>query len=277
MRRTPPTTTPSAATIEQDEAAVVADETTVATDRQALQQTTLTAPVSGEVTAVNGSVGGTVSAGTTTISTGAANAASSSTSTSAAAARARRSSSSLITIDSLNQLEIVAGFPEADATNVAVGDPATVTFPALTDTEVAGKVVAVSNTSTVVDDVVTYDETIALIDPPTTVKEGMTADVSIADQTASNVLELPSAAITTTGTQSTVELLRGGTETVTPVVTGLVGNSSTEIVSGLKAGEVVVEPTVTIATATSSSSTGGTGAAGAGGGAGFAGGGAGFP
>ena len=38
----------------------------------------------------------------------------------------------------------------------------------------------------------------------------MTADVSIVDQRRSNVLYLPSAAITTTGTRSTVELLRTG-------------------------------------------------------------------
>ena len=53
-------------------------------------------------------------------------------------------SSGFVTIDSLGQLEIVAGFAEADATKIAVGQPATITFPALPDTEVAGKVVAVS-------------------------------------------------------------------------------------------------------------------------------------
>ena len=78
----------------------------------------------------------------------------------------------------------------------------------------AGRVAAVSLTSTVVSNVVTYDETIALINPPATVKEGMTADVSVVDQTASNVLYVPSAAITTTGTVSTVELLQNGTTTI---------------------------------------------------------------
>ena len=54
---------------------------------------------------------------------------------------------------------------------------------------------------------------------------------------------------------------------MTPVTTGLVGNSTTEIVRGLKAGDVVVEPTVTITAATGSTGTGaGCGAGGFGGG-----------
>ena len=67
--------------------------------------------------------------------------------------------------------------------------------------------IAVASTSTVVSNVVTYNVTILLVNPPPTVKEGMTADVSVVDQSRSNVLDLPSAAITTTGTISTVELL----------------------------------------------------------------------
>jgi macrolide-specific efflux system membrane fusion protein len=140
-------------------------------------------------------------------------------------------------------------------------------------------VAAVSLTSTVVSNVVTYDETIILINPPSTVKEGMTADVSVVDQTAANVLYVPSAAITTTGTASTVELLQNGKTTVTRVTTGLVGNSDTQILSGLKAGEVLVEPTVSVAStgaaSTSSTSSGfpGGGAGGFTGGGGFGGGG----
>ena len=43
----------------------------------------------------------------------------------------------------------------------------------------------------------------------------MTADVSVVDQTATNALYVPSAAVTTTGTISTVELLQNGKTTVT--------------------------------------------------------------
>jgi macrolide-specific efflux system membrane fusion protein len=102
----------------------------------------------------------------------------------------------------------------------------------------------------------------------------MTANVSVVDETRSKVLELPTAAITTTGATSTVELLQNGTTTVTRVTTGLVGNSTTEIVGGLKKSDVVVLPTVTVATATAGTGITGAGLGGlAGGGGAFAGGG----
>jgi multidrug efflux pump subunit AcrA (membrane-fusion protein) len=155
------------------------------------------------------------------------------------------------------------------------GETATITLPALTSANVTGTVTAVASTSTVVSNVVTYDVTIALNDPPSTVKVGMTADVSVVVQTAANTLELPSAAITTTGPISTVTVLANGVKKVTRVTTGLVGDSTTQIESGLKAGQLVVEPVASVAasSSTGTSSTGG----GLTGGGGFSGGGAGFP
>jgi membrane fusion protein, macrolide-specific efflux system len=278
--------TPSATTIAQDRATVSQDDATVAADQQALAQTTLTAPVAGVVTAVNASVGAAVSGSGSTISSGGAASSGSSAggaatgsggaATGSAASSASSGSSSLFTIDSLNQLEIVAGFAEADATKIAVGQPATITLPALPNTEVAGRVVAVSATSTVISNVVTYNETIALINPSAAVKEGMTANVSVVDQTATNVLYLPTAAITTTGPASTVQLLQNAKTTVTRVTPGLVGNASTQIVSGIKAGAVVVEPSVSIAAASPSSSTTASSGGGIGSGGGFGGGGGGL-
>jgi multidrug efflux pump subunit AcrA (membrane-fusion protein) len=224
--------------------------------------TTLTAPVAGVVTAVDGSVGSTVSGTGSTVSRGAA--ASSSSGSAAAGLGGNGSSgssgsSAFISLDSLSQLEVVSGFAEADATRLAAGDPATISFPALPDVEVAGRVVGVSSTSTVVSNVVTYDVTIALVNPPPEVKEGMTANIDVVVETRRNVLELPTAAITTNGTVSTVELLVKGEPVVTRVQTGIVGNSTTEIVSGLRRGDVVVVPTVSVSAA-STTPTGGGGA-----------------
>ena len=74
-------------------------------------------------------------------------------------------SSTFATIETLNRLQVVLGLAEQTRRNLAVGQPATVTFPALTDVEVAGGA-AISSTSTVVSNVVTYNATISLIDPP---------------------------------------------------------------------------------------------------------------
>ena len=106
---------------------------------------------------------------------------------------------------------MVAGYAEADIAKMAVGETATITLAALPSADVTGTVTAVAATSTVVSNVVTYDVTIALDNPPV-VKVGMTADVSVVVQTVTDVLELPSAAITTTGPLSTVTVLANGVQ-----------------------------------------------------------------
>ena len=274
--------TPSATTIAQDRASVSQAQANVVSDQKALQATVLTAPVDGTVTAVNGSVGDTVGGSGSSVSKGAANSSSSSSSGAAAGGAGGSSggssnsstSSSFVTIETLNRLEVVSGFAEADATKLAVGQPATITFPALTNVEVAGKVTAIASTSTVVSNVVTYNATITLINPPRDVLVGMTADVAVITETRSHVLQLPSSAITTNGTLSTVQLLQNGKTTTTRIQTGIVGDNSTQITSGVSLGNVVVVPTVAVsaATTTTSSLTGGGGFFGGGGGLGGGGG-----
>ncbi len=277
--------TPSAATIDQDKAAVIQAQAGVTAAQKALAETILRSPVYGTVTAVNDSVGDTVGGSGSSVSRGAANASSSSgTGTGAAAAGGTgtgsgsnsSSSTPFATIETLHKLEVVSGFAEADATKLAVGQPATITFPALPNIEVAGKVIDVSSTSTVVSNVVTYNATIALVNPPADVKEGMTANVAVVTETRPHVLELSSSAITTNGTVSTVQLVANGKTTVTRIQTGLVGDSSTEILSGVSAGDLVAIPTVTVAAATGTGTGTGAGAGAAifgGGGGGFGGGG----
>jgi multidrug efflux pump subunit AcrA (membrane-fusion protein) len=249
----------------QDQGSIAQDEATVEQDDKSLQETQLVALIGGTITAVDGSVGQTVSGGgsSTTSST-------SSSSTSSSSTSSGSTNSSLITIQSLGTLEIVADVAEADAIKVEVHQTASVTLAALPDTEVSGVVTAVSQVSTVSNNVVEYPVTIALVHAPTSLKDGMTADVAIVVQSASNVLLLPSAAITTTGSVSTVKVLRKGVQKTVDVTLGIVGSSYTQITSGVSEGETIVEPTASVSAATSSSgvtaSTGGFGGGGFGGG-----------
>ena len=237
------------ATVAQDEAQVTQARITVATAAKAVRSTVLRAPINGTVTAVNASVGDTVGSSSSS-STGSTTPATSDTSSSAS------SSGGLVTIANLAKLEVVAGFAEADATKIKVGQTATVTLSALPETSVAGKVTAISPTSTVTSNVVTYDVTVRLVNPPASVHNGMTADISVTVETRTNVLRVASAAITTTGARSTVSVLRNGKQTATTVTTGLVGSSTTEILSGVNEGDVVVEPTVSVSSSSSSSNAG---------------------
>ncbi|MHB1533815.1 MAG: efflux RND transporter periplasmic adaptor subunit [Acidimicrobiales bacterium] len=286
------------ATIAQDQAAVIQAQTTVTTDQQALADTTLTAPFAGTVTALNGSVGQTV-AGSGSASTSAAKSSSTGTAASggsgaaasgagaaasgaaasgasgaaatSGSSTASSSSSPFLTLASMNALQVVAGFPEADVAELALHQPASVTLSALPATSASGSVTAIDPTPTVVSNVVTYDVTISLVNPPASVKSGMTASVAVTVASRTGVLELPSAAITTTGRRSTVTVLSGGKQVVRPVTIGLVGDTTTQILSGLSAGQAVVLPSATV----SSGLTGGNGIVrpGTAGGGGFGGGG----
>jgi HlyD family secretion protein len=239
-------------TVSKARAQVAQDQATVAADAKAVTETVLRAPISGTVTAVNASVGDTV--GSSSSSSSSSSSGGGAVTGGGATTDAATSGSGVVTIENLKKLEVIAGFAEADAIKIKPGQPATVTLAALTSTTVAGKVTAVSPTSTVTSNVVTYDVTIRLIDPPATVRDGMTADVAVVVSRKTNVLELASAAITSTGPVSTVTVLANGKQTSTVVTTGLVGASTTEVLTGVKEGDVVVEPTISV-TASSSSST----------------------
>ncbi len=74
---------------------------------------------------------------------------------------------------------------------------------------------------------------------------------------AADSLYVPTAAITTVGGVSTVKVVANGKTTVTTVTLGVVGDTGTEIKTGLKSGETVVIGTV--AKSTSTGTSGGTG------------------
>jgi hypothetical protein len=80
----------------------------------------------------------------------------------------------------------------------------------------------------------------------------MTAQVAVIVDSRTNVLELPTSAITTTGLASTVTVVSNGKQTTEVVVLGLKGDSTTQIMSGVTAGQVVVQPTATVASSAAS-------------------------
>jgi multidrug efflux pump subunit AcrA (membrane-fusion protein) len=196
---------------------------------QTLEDTVLRAPVDGTVTAISGAVGeSSSSAGSAASGSGTSTTSSSST-------------TGFVVLSALDRLEVVSKVAEADATDVAVGQKATVTFSA-SDITVDGVVTGIDVQDTVTNNVVEYGVTVTLSNPPATLKLGQTASVSITTGRADGVLSVPTSAITSVGGRSTVTVQKNGVDTLTPVQTGLEGGSRTEITSGLVEGEVVVLP-----------------------------------
>jgi hypothetical protein len=146
-------------------------------------------------------------------------------------------------------MEVTADVAEADAASVKIGQVAAVTFSA-TSTTVSGRVTAVALQGTTTSNVVEYPVTVALDSVPPTARPGASVSIVITTGSRSNVLALSSSAVTTLGNTHTVTVLRNGTKQVVPVTIGLVGNSTTQIVSGLSEGDVVVIPTTTTTSTT---------------------------
>jgi macrolide-specific efflux system membrane fusion protein len=151
---------------------------------------------------------------------------------------------------------MTVAFSESDISKVHVGQPATVTLDALSGVELAAHVSAISLVGTTSSSVVSYDATLTLDQNDARVKPGMSASASVIVGQASGVT-VANAAVTGSGSLATVNVLKNGNTVSQQVTVGLRGDSRTQIISGLKAGDQVV---VTIALPSlGSSSTNGSG------------------
>jgi len=219
-------------------------ETALATAEAAVGKATLTAPISGVITAVSSTVGSSVSVGGA--SSGAAASSTAASSATASTTSASTTSSGFVTIDDPATLQVRASFAEADAAQLSVGQAASVTFPAVTDVTATAKVTAIAPTGTTSNGVVTYAGTVTLDKRPEGVRLGQTASVSVTTAKATKVVSVPSNAVTvgtiTNGkTAGTVTVVAAdGTQKVTNVTIGVQGDTSTEISSGLTVGDKVV-------------------------------------
>ena len=163
---------------------------------------------------------------------------------------------------SLKSYDMTVALSESDIGKVKQGQSATVTVSATGDV-LAARVAHLSllpTTSSSTDaaggssassSAATYAVTLELTQATRALKPGMAASADIVTSEATG-LTLPTAALH--GKQVTV--LRNGKRSTVAVRTGVVGDSATQIVSGLAAGEQVVE-TSTTATASAARATGG--------------------
>jgi hypothetical protein len=177
-------------------------------------------------------------------------------------------------LSNLSSMQLVVALSESEIIHVKAGQIATVTVEALEGRKLAAHVSEVAIESTSTSGAVSYDVTFQLDQMEPALKPGMSGTAEVVVKQAEGV-NVPTSAIS--GGEVTVE--RDGKQVRQRVVTGLAGNSSTIILSGVKAGETVVLPAASTASSSAASLTSkfagraGLGGAGVGGGGGFAGGG----
>ena len=252
-------------------AAVSSDRLTVRGDEQAVQDTKLYAPEDGTIVSLSGQVGEVVSASGTTKASGASSSTSSGSSGSGAStasgassvgrsgtgassssSSSGSSSSPFAVLSDLSSMQLVVALSESEIGNVKVGQIATVTVEALEGRTLEGtgklaahvKEVAILSTSS--SGVVSYDVTFQLDQMDSGLKPGMSATAEVVVKQAEGV-NVPSSAISA----GSVTVVRSGKDVRQRVTTGLAGNSSTIVLSGLKAGETVVLPAAASTSSTS--------------------------
>jgi macrolide-specific efflux system membrane fusion protein len=165
--------------------------------------------------------------------------------------------------------QVTADVVETDIASMKVGQAASVTVAAI-GADLDGTVTAIAPTaesSSGNNSVVSYAVTVSLANPPTALRAGMTADVTITTASATNVVAVPAAAVRGSGQNTSVLLMTAsGTPEARTVTVGLMTSSLVEIQSGLNAGDVVVTGTSSTQRTTNNANGGAFGVPGGGGG-----------
>ena len=154
---------------------------------------------------------------------------------------------------------------ENDVVKMKIGQKATITFDAIDSLSLVGTVSQINQSGVVSSGVVSYDVRVAFDDPSDQVRPGMSASANIVVGIATDVLAVPSSAVKSTTSSTYIDTFNststlstmstgGYTSSVVPfrktVTTGLVGDSYTEITSGLQEGDIVVTKTTGAKTTT---------------------------
>lgn len=182
-----------------------------------LDQASLVAPINGRISALN------LKAGESTAATAALPAA---------------------TIVDASQFHIDITVDEIDIAKVKEGMEVVVTLDSLPGVEVNGKVTRISPTSKTVNGVVSYEVRVAVDSSSADLRSGMTANASIVLDKRDGVLLAPNWAVRRDrNTGKSYLTLQSGNETrEVEVTTGLRNDTFSEILTGAKAGDVIVAP-----------------------------------
>lgn len=152
--------------------------------------------------------------------------------------------SAAITLSSSAQ-EVVTSVVESDVAAIQLGQAATVDVAAL-DASLRGTVSHIDpvGSGSGQNGVVAFAVDIVLDAPPGGLRPGMSAEITITAASATNVVSIPSRALSGSAGIYTVRVVAAdGSLTTRQVEVGLLTSSLAEIKSGLQAGEVVVTGT----------------------------------
>jgi HlyD family secretion protein len=232
--------------IAQQRGLVAVAQAAVAAAQKDVDDTVLRAPADGTVAAVNGAAGEVLapSAATTPLAPGSEGAIpGAGTPASAAGTVTRPGGTQFLVLDNVDTFEVVVPFEESDAVRLAPNQRVDVRFDAIPDLTLPGTVVAVSPSASALSGVISYYATVALSQSDPRLRNGQTAQASVVTEELRDVIAVPNAAIRRQGGRSQVTVQRFDGPRVVDITPGAVGDSYTQVLSGLAEGDEVVLPT----------------------------------
>lgn len=143
------------------------------------------------------------------------------------------------------QLTASVSLTEIDIINIKANQKVSLTIDAYPDKTFTGKVLAVNTSGSVSSGVTSYPVTILLDPTPIDIYPNMSVNAQIITNFVTDVILVPSTAISTNNNQSTVQRMKDGKIEVVSVETGDSNDSQTVIVSGINEGDEVVTATIT--------------------------------
>ncbi len=190
---------------------------------QATQNSVIKAPISGTIMNLSVALGDMVNARDTT-------------------ALSSTTNIPVLRISSSNEITVLIKLNEIDITKVKTGQKAMVIFDSIPDKSFDAKVSRIDDVGENSNAVVTYKAYVTLIEPDERIKTTMTATVTIETETKKNVLSIPNSALTKANGENQVILKKNGKSNSETVKTGIKNETTTEIISGLTEGDIIVIP-----------------------------------
>lgn len=269
----------TATAISAAKAGIKVKKNAVTQAKAALEDATMVSPIAGKVADVSIAKGDTVSGASSTTSSGTSS--SSGTSGSTSTNTASSSSTAAVTVISDGTFSVTTSVSNSDVTSIKKGLQATITATGSTDA-VYGTVTSVgvvasstssSTSSSSSSGSATFPVTIGVTGTHKTLLPGSSATVAITVKQLTNVISVPTQAVTSTNGTTVVQKLVAGKQVATPVTLGASVGTSTVVTKGLAAGDQIVLASFRAQGSTGSGTRqGGTGEGGFGGTGGFNGG-----
>lgn len=237
----------SAVQLASDRSAIVSAQATLDQARSDLQDTVLRSTIAGQVTSLDLAVGDVV--GSSSSGSGSSASASGTTGGSSVDASSSTSSSSStaeVTVTSTGTYVVDGTVTASDVGELKKGMEAQVTVTGVTDTVygTVSSVGAVSQTDS--SGAAVFPVTIKLTGDQSDLFAGASATASITVKEIPNVLTVSSRALQTSGTTTYVMKMVNGQAVKTVVKTGTTYGVVTQILSGLKSGDTVQVPGLTL-------------------------------